>query len=93
MFFNLNPTLDKLQDNVKSHNDSILNVLRTSIVTGDKKIEINRNQRIDELLAYAHKEEHLIISGKAEVEKQRLSNAFMKDFRVKSLFVSLKQQN
>ena len=81
LFFNLNPTLDKLQDNVKSHNDSILNAIRTSIVTGDKKIEINRNQRIDELLAYAHKEEHLIISGEGGSGKTAIIKRFYERFQ------------
>ncbi|ULJ60021.1 AVAST type 4 anti-phage nuclease Avs4 [Wielerella bovis] len=80
LFFNLNPTLDQLQDNVKQHNLSILNAIRTSILVGDKKIELDRTEWITKLNEKIKQGKNIILSGEGGSGKTAIIKRFYETY-------------
>ena len=76
LFFNLNPTLDRLQDNVKQHNSSILNAIRTSILVGDKKIELDRTEWVKNINEKIKQGQNIILSGEGGSGKTAIIKRF-----------------
>lgn len=82
LFFNLNPTLDKLKESVFSHNHNILRAIRTEIQINDVSLKINRDDYIKEIEELVFKKNNLIISGEGGSGK----TAVFKDFYQKYQF-------
>lgn len=76
LFFNLNPTLDRLQDNVKQHNSGILNAIRTSISVGDKKIELDRTEWVKNINEKIKQGQNIILSGEGGSGKTAIIKRF-----------------
>lgn len=82
LFFNLDPTLDKLRDSVFAHNTSILNAIRTEINVNQQQIKIERQGYISEIKELALRDEHIILSGEGGSGK----TAILKEFYQQYLF-------
>lgn len=80
LFFNLNPTLDKLQDNVEQHNLSILNAIRTSIMVEGQNLEIDRAEWVTNLSQKVKESQNLIISGEGGSGKTAIIKRFYQKY-------------
>lgn len=80
LFFNLNPTLDKLQDNVEQHNLSILNAIRTSIMVDGQNLEIDRTDWLTNLSQKVKESQNLIISGEGGSGKTAIIKRFYQKY-------------
>lgn len=80
LFFNLNPTLDKLYDNAINHNSTILKAIRTSIPFNENIIEINRNTYIQNIFDNIINNRHIIISGEGGSGKTAIIKQFYEQY-------------
>ena len=80
LFFNLDPTLDKLRDSVFAHNTSILNAIRTEISVDHQQIKIERQGYILEIKDLALRDEHIILSGEGGSGKTAILKEFYQQY-------------
>jgi len=99
IFFNLEPNEYDLIDEVFKHNENILKAIQTEISFGDKRIKIDRNHIVDEILKYSQQKQNInknriLLFPVKEAAAKRL---FLKNFIIKILkiflFVFLKRLN
>lgn len=75
-FFSLEPNEGTLIDEVKNHNDNILQAIQTEIPFGDKKIKIDRSEIVQEIVKASNSKENIIISGEGGSGKTALLKEF-----------------
>lgn len=75
-FFSLEPNQGKLIDEIKNHNENILNAIQTEILFEDKKIKLDRSKIIEEIIKTSSKKENVVISGEGGCGKTALFKEF-----------------
>ena len=76
LFFNLNPNVGKLIDNIVAHNKNILKDIQTEISFNGQKIKIDRTTIIENIRKNCLEYKNIIISGEGGCGK----TAILKDF-------------
>ncbi|MCD8433525.1 ATP-binding protein [Tenacibaculum finnmarkense genomovar ulcerans] len=76
VFFNLDPNEGKLLDEIKNHNENILQAIQVEIPFGKKQIKIDRSKIIEEIIKASNKKENVIISGEGGCGKTALFKEF-----------------
>ena len=76
LFFELNPNLGDLIEEVKKHNTNILRAIQTEIIFNDSCIKIDRNDIIFQIEQYINNLQHIIISGEGGCGKTAIFKEF-----------------
>lgn len=76
VFFNLDPNEGKLLDEIKNHNENILQAIQVEIPFGEKQIKIDRSKIIEEIVKASNKKQNIIISGEGGCGKTALFKKF-----------------
>ena len=76
LFFDLNPNLGDLIDEVKKHNDNILQAIQTEIIFNDGCIKIDRNNIISQIEQSINNSQHVVISGEGGCGKTAIFKEF-----------------
>lgn len=76
IFFNLSPNGSNLIDEIKEHNESILNAIQTEISFNEKQIKIDRSIIIKQISESLKRRQNLIITGEGGCGKTAVFKEF-----------------
>jgi hypothetical protein len=76
LFFNLDPNSGDLIDEIKKHNDNILQTIQTEIIHNDKQIKVDRTNFISQIKQAIDTSQNIIISGEGGCGKTAIFKEF-----------------